>query len=80
MLKNWNIMRLVRLSLGLVILIQSFFEKDSVMTFVGLVLTALPFFNIGGCAAGQCYSPRIIRKKESANEEIQFEEVKKKMQ
>ncbi len=70
-------MRIVRLLLGLIILVQSFFEKDTIMTLVGIVLTVLPVFNLGGCASGQCYTPGMFKRNKSGNDVIQFEEVKK---
>jgi hypothetical protein len=74
LLRNWNFMRITRLLLGILIIVQSVLVKDWIMGFLGLFFTALPLLNIGCCGASGCAIPG---KKNSAagTKEITYEEV-----
>ena len=70
-------MRVIRLALGIVILIQAIVEQDTLMIAAGSILTLLPVLNLGCCAGGQCYTPKNYSKNQTEDETIEFIEVKK---
>jgi hypothetical protein len=74
-MKNWNLFRIMRLLLGIIITAQALIVKDVMLGLAGLVFCLLPILNIGCCGVGFCTLPsqkKIIKNKE----EIIFEEVK----
>lgn len=70
---NWNMMRFLRLAIGIAIIVQAVMAKDVMLGLAGVFFTSLPVFNIGCCAGGNCYVP--AKKEDSKNKEIQYEEV-----
>jgi hypothetical protein len=70
---NWNMMRFLRLVIGIAIIVQAFMAKDIMLGLAGIFFTSLPVFNIGCCAGGNCYVP--AKKEASKNKEIHYEEV-----
>lgn len=70
--KNWNFSRILRLVLGVAIIVQAYYAKDVFMGFMGVLFTAMPVFNVGCCATGNCSTPT-VRKTE--DKEITYEEV-----
>lgn len=75
-LQGWNLMRVVRLLLGVLIIIQSAYTQQWSFLVVGILFTLLPVFNIGCCAGGNCSIPDTNDSKQRKNEEINFEEIK----
>jgi hypothetical protein len=70
---NWNFMRLIRLALGIVIIVQSIVIKDWAVGLLGIFFTSLPIFNIGCCSTGGCYTtPKKITE---SNKDVVYEEV-----
>lgn len=68
---NWNVMRGIRLALGLVILVQAFIQRDM---FIGLLAGFLLFTalaNIGCCRANSCG----VNLKKSNKKELAYEEL-----
>ena len=53
-LQEWNLMRILRLVLGLVILIQGIGSKDPVSIVLGIGLGATALANIGCCGPAGC--------------------------
>ena len=72
-LNNWNLMRFIRLGLGISILIQSITQKDWTIGILGILFISMPIFNIG-CCGGACSIPPL--KKEESTKQIVYEEVK----
>ena len=70
---NWNFMRFLRLGLGLAVLVQAAMAKDVTFVVLGLLLTAMPVFNIGCCGTNGCYVPQT--KKKENTKDISYEEV-----
>jgi hypothetical protein len=70
---NWTFMRFLRLGMGIVIIVQAFMVKDMIFGFLGLLLTAMPVFNIGCCGTQGCYIPPA--KATENKDEIIYEEV-----
>jgi len=72
---NWNIVRVLRLVLGVLALSAAFSEKDKIMGLLGTIFTIQAIFNIGCCGATGCST----NYKESSNEdgkEINYEKIK----
>ena len=72
-LSNWNLMRFVRLALGVAIIIQSVMAKDWVLGIMGVLFTSMPVFNIGCCGVGGCATP--VKKDTQHTKDITYEEV-----
>ncbi len=71
---NWNLMRFLRLALGIAIIVQSVVAKDWTMGIVGALFTVMPVFNIGCCGAGGCATtPQ--KKTSETTKDITYEEV-----
>ena len=73
-LSNWNLMRFVRLALGVAIIIQSVMAKDWVLGIIGVLFTSMPVFNIGCCSTQGCSTPSNNGNKENTKD-ISYEEV-----
>lgn len=72
-LRNWNVMRFVRLGLGIAIIVQAVIAGDWMMGILGLLFTTMPVFNIGCCTTGSCNTP--VKKNESNSKMISYEEL-----
>jgi len=70
---NWNFIRVLRLAMGIAIMVQAFMAKDVLFGMIGILFTAMPVFNLGCCAAGNCAAP--VRKEDPNAKEINYEEV-----
>lgn len=76
-LSNWNLMRIIRLILGIVIIAQGFQAHQWMFVALGGLFTLMPLFNVGCCSTAGCgtnYSSR----KPTGTEDITYEEVKSK--
>lgn len=72
-LSNWNLMRFLRLGLGITILVHSIIASNWIMGILSIGFTALPIFNIGCCGTTGCNTPK--RKSAETTEDTLFEEV-----
>jgi len=70
---NWNFIRVLRLAMGIAILVQAVMANDVLFGMIGILFTAMPVFNLGCCAAGNCAAP--VQKKDPNTKEIIYEEV-----
>lgn len=57
-LKNWNTMRIIRLVIGIAIIAEGAHSRDMSLMIGGLVVSALPVFNVGCCCGNSCELPR----------------------
>lgn len=73
-MKSWNLMRVIRLVLGVIIIFQGIYTKDYAIALLGTIFTLMPIFNVGCCANNACFQSR--NSKDQSNEKIVFEEVK----
>jgi hypothetical protein len=71
---NWNIIRFLRLGIGLVILVQAVMAADILFGLIGLLFTGMAVFNTSCCGAGACAAPPA--KNDTGSKEISYEEVK----
>ena len=54
LLKGWNVMRLLRLMLAAVILVQGIVSGEAVAIILGAAFGGMALANIGCCSAGGC--------------------------
>ena len=73
LLNNWNIVRVLRLLIGLAIMVQAVVANDLLFGFLGLVFTGMALFNAACCGVGACATPTSSKK--SSSKEITYEEV-----
>ena len=73
---GWNGMRLLRLGLGILILIQGIKSHDWIMNIIAFSLLLQALFNAACCGTSGCYAP--TKPTNEVNTEIQFEEIQKK--
>lgn len=74
LLINWNLMRFVRLVLGIVIFIQSIITHQFMFALIGLLFAAMALLNIGCCGTTVCNNSKTVKLK-STTKEISYEEV-----
>lgn len=75
--KNWNIFRILRLALGLLLMIEAIRTGVWFMTVFAAAMIIMPLLNIGCCVGGNCAVPD-RKSSGSDTDEVQFEEVKSK--
>lgn len=74
-LSNWNFMRIIRLVLGIVIIVQGIQAQQWILVALGGLFTLMPLFNIGCCGTAGC-STTYSSRKNTTTEDITYEEVK----
>lgn len=74
LMSDWNVMRVIRLALGILVIIQSISEKNYMLTFAGGLFAFLALINVGCCGANGCaVNTRVSKsdlKKEAVYEEV----------
>ena len=70
---NWNIMRFIRLAIGIAIIVQAAFAKDYTMGILGAMFTAMPVFNVGCCTVGGCANT--VKEQSATAKDITCDEV-----
>ncbi len=76
LLKNWNIMRLLRLAIGIWALIAAFQSKEFLVALMGGALIVMAIMNVGCCGAGGCNTYSKTNKKTSEiPKEVTYEEI-----
>lgn len=73
--RNWNIMRVIRLVLGLIVVGQGIYSSDWTFIVLGAFVTLLPILNLGCCGTAGC-NTRINTKSDTKLEEVVYEEVR----
>lgn len=73
LLNNWNIVRFLRLGIGLAIIVQAIIAKDMLFGLAGLLFTGMALFNAACCGVGGCAT--LTPSKKSDSKEISYEEV-----
>lgn len=72
--KNWNLVRFIRLGIGLFILVQAVIAADVLFGLAGLLFTGMAVFNAGCGSTGTCTPSR--PRSRSVSKDITYEEVK----
>lgn len=73
-LKNWNIIRFLRLIVGVFVVVQGIISKEWMFVFLGGLFALMPLMNVG-CGTSGCQTPRYKKAKEE-QDEIHYEEIK----
>lgn len=73
---DWNAMRILRLIIGVLILIQGINMNEWIMIILSSTIMLQAIFNTGCCSSGSCYNNTKTDIKIS--DEIKFEEITKK--
>jgi hypothetical protein len=77
LMSGWDLMRVLRLVMSFIILIESIIMHEYFITALGGFMLFQALSNTGCCAGGACYSDP-IQKKERMEEEVVYEEIKNK--
>lgn len=77
-LRNWNLMRIIRLVLGVVVIVQGIQANEWMLVVLGGLFTLMPVFNIGCCGTAGCSTRSYDVGKNEKSQEITFEEVNSK--
>lgn len=72
--KNWNVVRFLRLGIGLFILVQAVIVGDVLIGLAGLLFASMAVFNAGCGSTGACGTPTRSRNRDMSKE-ITYEEV-----
>jgi hypothetical protein len=54
MINGWNVMRVVRLLIGIAALVQGVLQKENLLLVAGLWILFSAVFNVGCCGSGGC--------------------------
>ena len=73
-LKTWDLMRVLRLALGIIIIVQGVQAKEWLFVALGGLFSLMPLLNIGCCGASGCNTP--VSKSDKKAEDITYEEIK----
>ncbi|MBK7505588.1 MAG: hypothetical protein IPI52_11165 [Bacteroidetes bacterium] len=57
-LRGWDFMRVIRLIMGIIIIIQGVDSMQWNVIFLGGLFSLLPILNIGCCSSAGCVSPK----------------------
>jgi len=72
---NWNLMRIIRLALGILIIVEGVRSQMTPITLMGAAFAALALFNIG-CGPGGCAVPPQRPRPSDNYQSVEYEEVK----
>lgn len=75
---GWDVMRLLRLGLGIYFGVQAYIRMDALSGFLGAFLLLQAITNTGCCATGQCTPNSKSGGNKFEGEEVQFETIKPK--
>lgn len=73
-LRNWDIMRVLRLALGIFIIVQGIMANEWLLVGLGTLFSLMPLMNIGCCGVSGCSTP--VRRSNKKTEDITYEEVR----
>lgn len=73
-LKNWNLMRVLRLALGVFIIVQGIQAQQWLFVGLGGLFSLMPLLNIGCCGTSGCNTP--VRRTNKKTEDITYEEIR----
>lgn len=71
---NWNIIRFLRLGIGIAIVVQAIMASDVMIALAGLLFTGMAVFNAGCCGTSGCNTTPV--RKSNSSEDISYEEIK----
>lgn len=56
-LKSWNLARVLRLAIGVIVIMQGIEIEQWLLVGMGVLFAILSFFNVNMCATGSCGVP-----------------------
>lgn len=71
---NWNMMRVIRLALGIFIIVQGVRDQQWILAIMGAAFSLMPILNIGCCSTAGC-ATRTPRSSKTI-EDVSYEEIK----
>jgi hypothetical protein len=74
-LQQWNLMRILRLGLGIAIIVQGIAARETVAVVLGVIFGGMAFANIGCCGTNGC---AINSRSTDKNKKIDYEELDSK--
>jgi len=74
---QWNLMRWIRLIVGIFLAVQAIQMHDAVAGFISVIFLFQAFTNTGCCGVSGCAVPMNTKNKDHI-EEVEYEEVKEK--
>lgn len=73
-MRNWNLLKIIRIVLALLIIVQAIIIQHVALGFIGLLFVVMALLNVRCCTYGKtCH---ISNKITTNTEEVQFEEIK----
>jgi hypothetical protein len=72
--KSFDMVRWIRLAIGLFILAQGIMAGDGLIMIMGGLFSAMPLLNIGCCSSGACDIPQ--RRRIRDTDDVSYEEVR----
>jgi len=72
-LNNWNIIRFLRLGIGLAIIVQAIVATDILFGLAGFLFTGMAIFNASCCGSGACVTTPPINK--TGSKDVSYEEI-----
>jgi hypothetical protein len=73
---NWNFLRIIRLTLGVMIIFQGFETKNASYSLLGGIFSAMAIVNIGCCSTSGSCNVNATKSNIKGKEETSFEEIK----
>ncbi len=77
-LRNWGLMRAVRLGLGIIIAAQGIQANEWILAALGGAFALMSLLNVGCCGASGCNTYTYTPKNRRETQDITYEEVKTK--
>lgn len=74
-LRNWDLMRMLRLAVGIFIVVQGITTRDWMITLLGGLFSLMPLLNIGCCGGAAACSNKPVSRSNKKAEDISYEEV-----
>lgn len=71
---NWNAMRIIRLALGIIIIVQGILNREWIFVALGGSLALMPLLNVGCCAGSACNTP--MKNSDRRPKEVPYQEIK----
>lgn len=56
-LRNRNMMRVLRLAMGILIILQGIYAREWFLIYAGSLFSLMPLLNRGCCGMSACYTP-----------------------
>jgi hypothetical protein len=75
LISNWNLVRLLRLAIGMAIIVMAMVSRDVFLGAAGLFFAGMAVLNVSCCGMGGCAAPRSTPASGDNKKETSYEEV-----